>query len=361
MKNLLVFAALAFLLVPNVLAAGLEITGLDVHVQYDEAYTYRVENRDRLDSSTVSLNNGSKIDVDILPGSNLTFTVRVENTLPGSGEDIKGIFATIIIEEIDDGADLEEDSIDFDLEPGDDERVDANFGIPLDADAGTYIVTVEAEGEDRNQTVHSAKLNFKLEVKKQSHDIRITKLSLSPSIVDCDRKAKLTAEVMNLGSNLENQVALEFKATSLGVNSYDTDITLESSAEASDEEKTHVKSLNIEVPDFFKPGTFPILISLYWKNFVLFDQKTADLFVRDCGSKPVERLTENRTEQIIVVQPHEDNKREYIQQQENGIITATTEISLFNQPLLLVALFGFFVVIFFVLILVIGYIRQKSQ
>ena len=122
-------------------------------------------------------------------------------------------------------------------------------------------------------------------------------------------EAKLTAEAMNLGSNTENEVALEFKAASIGINSYDKDVSLESSDEASEEEKTYTKTLNIEVPSFFRAGTFPILVSLYWKNFILFDQKTVDLVVKDCvsGAKTTEEpKQEEKEEEVAVIQPEDE-------------------------------------------------------
>jgi len=357
--RLILFALIFMLLIAsNILAAGLQITEIDVNVDYDEAYTYRVENRARINSASVPVANNTNIGIDVLPGSNVTFTVRVENTFQGEDPDLRGVFATITIEEIDDGADLEEESIDFDLEPGNDERVDVKFPIPLDVDAGTYNVIMEAEGEDKNETSYKTEVRLKLEVKKQSHDIRITKVLLNPSIVDCDRKAKLTAEIVNAGSNAENQVALEFKATSLGVNSYDKDIFLESSDEASEEEKMHTKTLNIEVPSFFRASTFPILINLYWKNFVLFDQKTVDLVVKNCvsGATKAEPKQEAKKEPetVTVIQPKEETKE---QTPKEELVTATQEISL-SSPTLLSMLLGSFVIIVLAVLIAVGYLKR---
>ncbi len=304
MKLLISALVFSILVTSAVLADGLKITEIDFHVDYDDAYTYRVENRDRIDSGSVSTENGSKIDADLLPGSNVTFTVRVENTFPSNGPTIKGAFARMTIEEIEDGADLEDESLDFDLEPGDDYRFDLEFVIPLDVDAISYNVVLEAEGEDRNNTLHQTLLNLKMEVKKQSHDIRIIKTLLNPGTISCDRKAKLTAEIINLGSSIENQNSLEFKSNALAINSVDKDISLESSDEASEEEKIYAKSLNFEVPNSFSEGTYPIFVNLYWKNFVLFDQKELELVVKDCNgiSQP-----ENDAEDIPT-EPQETTK-----------------------------------------------------
>ena len=346
------------LLASGILAAGLQISEIDVHVDYDEAYTYRVENRGRIDSASVAVANNSRINADVLPGSNVTFTVRVENTFKGEDPDIKGVFATITIEDIDDGADLEEESIDFDLAPGDDNREDVKFSIPLDVDAGTYNAILEAEGEDKNGTSYRTEVKLKFEVKKQGHDIRITKVLLNPSTVDCDRRAKLTAEITNAGSNSENQVALEFKATSLGVNSYDKNIFLESSDEASEEEKTHTKTLNIEVPSFFQAGKFPILVNLYWKNFVLFDQKTVDLVVKDCASSSVKTQTKQEekkeNEKVTVIQPKEEEKKQI----PNELITTTQETSVFKDPILISVILGGFIVAVLAAIVAFGYLKK---
>jgi hypothetical protein len=346
---------LFMILATSALAAGLEITEIDVNVDYDDAYTYRVENRDRIDSASVPVSNNTKIGADVLPGSNVTFTLRIENTFQGKDPRLRGVFAAMTIEDIDDGSDMEEESIDFDLEPGNDNRVEIKFEIPLDVDAGTYNVFIEAEGEDRNETSYKTKLTQKLEVKKQSHDIRITKVLLTPSAVDCDRKAKLTAEITNAGSNPEDQVALEFKSGNLGINSFDRDIFLESSNEASEEEKIHAKTLNIEVPAFFQSGKFPIFINLYWKNFVLFDQKTVELAVRDCtaGKKANQDPQQaNGKESVEAMQPSGTK--------EPQEIVTTTEAPTLSSLVLAVILGGILILVI-AGIAVFGYMKGKRQ
>lgn len=358
MKTLAILLVLAALAAPISLAKGLEITEIDFNADYDDAYTYRVENRERISSGSVPAANGSKVSADLLPGSNFTLTIRIENTFNGEDPDLRGVFATATIEDIDDGADLDEKSIDFDLEPGDDMRVDIKFKIPMEVDAGTYSLVLEAEGEDRNDISYSTKLNLKMEVKKQSHDIRITRVFLNPSVLDCDRKARLTAEITNVGSNAESQMALEFKAPNLGINTADKDIFLESSDEAGDEENTHTKSLNMGVPAFFSEGTYPIMVNLYWKNFVLFDQKTAELTVRNCGTtitpvketKKEQNNTKNKTTSQL-------SKETELHPNEEPVVS-TEESAILASPLSVLMLSGgVFIIVLFAL-LIIGYYKK---
>ena len=88
----------------------------------------------------------------------------------------------------------------------------------------------------------------------------------------------------DFGRFMLNALYFGVKVQNLGINSYEKDLSLESSAEASESEKTYTKTLNIEVPSFFDPGTYPVYVNLYWKNFVLFDKKELELVVRGCGS-----------------------------------------------------------------------------
>ena len=342
----LIISALVFaiLIASTASAAGLKITEIDYHIDYDEAYTYRVERRDRIDSGSVSPTNNSKIDADLFPGSNITFTVRVENTFPSGGPTIKGVFASMIIEEIDDGADLEDESLDFDLEPGDDYRYDLEFTMPLDVDSVSYNVVLEAEGEDKNNTLHQTLLILKMGVKKQSHDIRIIRTLLNPEVVSCDRKAKLTAEIMNLGSNIENQNALEFKSDILGINSIDKDIALESSDEASEEEKVYTKSLNFEVPNSLKTGAYPLFVNLYWKNFVLFDQKELELIVKDCNGVPPQPEND---EKDISTEPRGTVKTEGDAQGYSSV----QKLSILISPALILALAGGLAIVIIIAVL----------
>jgi len=50
MKLIAFLLVLAILLASDIWAAGLEITEIDFNVDYDDAYTYRIEDRDRIDS-----------------------------------------------------------------------------------------------------------------------------------------------------------------------------------------------------------------------------------------------------------------------------------------------------------------------
>jgi len=331
------------------LAKGLEITKLDVHVDYDEAYAYKQQYKRDRDDSMFDIANNSVIKADVFPGSNITFTLKLENTFASGGDELRGTFTRITIEDIDDGSDLEDETNDFALDPGNSELIDMKFKIPVDADAGSYNVLIETEAEGDNNTVYFIATNLKLEIKKLAHDIRITKVELKPISVSCDRKAKISAEIMNLGTSLEEDVSLEFKSQNLGLNSFDKDITLLPSNK--DEDLIpYKKTAAIDVPSFFEPGNYRIFVNLYWKNLILFDQKTIDLNVRECNPLPKPSTTQsnktNNNSEVVIETPETNNEG-------NDPVVVSKETPFFEDPILVSLFFGGVVVAMLLLALIV--------
>lgn len=334
--KLIIFAAGFLLLLAAVsLAAGMGITRLDARVDYGDAYVYRIEQEQsftRKSFAITPLVDNSRIDVDVFPGSTLAFTLTLENTFAISPE-IRNIVTKITIEGKH-GDDLEETSTDFSLEPGYTAKADVKFYIPFEIVPGTHNVNIKVEAVGNRTSFIKQINNLKLDIKKLSHDLRITKVSLSPSMVSCSRKAMLTAEIANAGSSNEENIALQFKAQSLGLDSFDRYITLSASSDEPELMK-HLKTATVEVPKFFEAGRYPITINLFWRNFIIFDQKTVDLIVKDCpvSSKKNEAALEpsNKTQESLVILPKETNKEAPIQE----VITATEEFSTLNSPVFL--------------------------
>ena len=368
MKLLTCLILLFALLASSSFAAGLEITQIDVRADYDQPYTYKIEDRHMTDSASVPVSNNTKIGVDVLPGSNVTFTLRVENTFRGNDINIRDGTVNIIIEEVDGGSDLEEESADFTLDPGDDTRVDVKFYIPLRADSGTFNVLIDAKGEDKNRTRLENEVKLKLEVKKLSHDVRITNAFFSPDTVDCIRKTRLTAEIANAGTSFENELALEFRSTNLGINSYDKDISLKVANEANDADTSYKKSINIEVPAFFKEVNYPVYVNLYWKGFILFDQKIINLNVRECQSrsvsKPIKKQQQknqtNNSGLVEVITPEEEGNKGGAGI-SHGEITTSTEGTYVESFLFWTVILGGIIVIILALAALFGYVRIKKS
>ena len=162
MRLLIISLMFALLLCTASLAAGIEFRDVRGSVDYDEAYTYRLERKDRNDFID-NIQTGTKVNLEILPDSTLTLTFTVENTLRGADSDIDNVAVTTTIKDIDDGSDLEFDYPDFDLDSTAEQRIDVPFEIPLNVDEGEYEVRIEAEGETQNDQKIRASYDFKIE------------------------------------------------------------------------------------------------------------------------------------------------------------------------------------------------------
>ena len=343
------------LLAAAALADGLKITRIDARVDYDNAYIYRLEQAESLtrkNYALVPLTENSNIAVDVYPGSNLTFTITLENTFNGDTPEIRNIYTKVTIEgKGKEGADVQEKSTYFSIDAGNDIKADIKLYIPFDVESGPHKVTIIAQGVG-NHTVFETSISLRLDIKKLGHDLRISKVSLEPSVVSCTRKTKITAVIANAGSNSEDNAALEFKATWLGFDSYDTGIFLSASNDDPDLIK-HSKTAVIEVPVFFAAGNYPITVNLFWKNFIVFDQRTLYLTVKDCGITN-KTNPKNETNQTIVTPPREDTN---IPSSPSAIESS----SILNSPMFLFILLGNGIFMTVIAVLVIfGFLRRSK-
>jgi len=294
-----ILLVMAVLMLSSSLAQGLSINEVRVNGEYDEAYTYRLDNQDDRINVQHNPTDGSVLDVEVLPGSNVTFTMFIENTLK-NGQELRDVIALATIKDVNDDDNAEAESIELRLDPGEDERVDMRIQVPYNVDEDKYDVTLEVQGEDKfNDILYFEERSYQLIVSKRTTDLRITKVALEPNKISCDKNTKLIAEVTNIGSSSQYDVAVEFKSNPLGINSYDQNLFLESSDDVDPEERMYLKSYDIELPDFFESGTYPIFVNVYWKNFVLFDQEIVSLKVENCGPKEqIEEIEEEPVKDI---------------------------------------------------------------
>ena len=362
--RILVFAlAFTLLLASASFAEGLEITDIRVDVQYGEAYIYALEYKSVVNSAQIPVVNNSKINVDAFPGSNVTFTIRIENSF--NDVDLNNIVVKVKLKKLDDGSDIDEHSADFNLKPGNDALADIKLKVPFYAESGTYDALMEVRGEDNNNTLYEKDMILKLQIKRLSHDIRIVNEAVSPDVVSCRRDVKFNAEVINLGRISEDDMTLEFQSTALGINAYDTNISLIFSKDISAEDRKYTKELEYEVPAFIKSGIYPIYLNLYLEGFILFDKKTLYLEVKDCAPSkkklPAKEISQNESGPVVLIMPSEQIGG---QNPKDEIDTISSEASIFMSPnrLLIVSflVLGGFLIVFLVLV-IFGHLRSYKQ
>ena len=252
---------------------------------------------------------------------------------------------------LDNGGDAEQESTDFELEPGDENTVDFKFEIPYDARSGNYIVDMRVQGEDANRTSSVAEETVRFAVIKRSHDLKIKSITLNPAIVGCSRKSKISASFANIGANSEEQFAFEFMSSRLNLNSIDGDISLNAAEENSIGSSIYEKSMNVNVPASYGAGVYPIFVNVYWKNNILFDHQEADLIVKACNAdKQKQNIYGNKT----AISTQEPITPEYYQPQESSS-------AIISSPVLLLLTSGTLIVLAIIFILIFISLRRNGK
>ena len=228
--------------------------------------------------------NNTRVSEEVSPGSDVEFEIEVSNLFTNAEDlDIEDIKVEVIIEDIDDGDDFEEEASEFDLSADDEDTISISFDIPYKITEGDYDVIIRAEGEDENNTKHEARWEVLLEVDKEKHELYINKLSVSPSSVSCTRAVSLSTEILNLGRDEEDEVAVEIVGSELGLDFRQENIELD---EGSDDIE-YQKSLTFMVPETVGKGIYPIAVNAYYDDTKLSDSRVFELTVQDC-----ERISE---------------------------------------------------------------------
>ncbi len=242
--------------------------------------------RVEVDDDKQSANEGGGT-VKIVPDSKLTLKVEVENLYESGtdGGEIEDIEVLVVLEDIDDGDDLEEEADSFDLRPGRDKTVTINFDIPLRLETDeTFIMILEVEGEDKNGTIHTASIEFDVDVDKENHEIRFIKKELLPDKVSCSRSSTVRVELINTGDNDEDDVELTITSSELG---YNKRVTFDMSENIDDDENEYSFSDSIDLEDV-TPGTYTVMVHVEYNKGKDKLDIALPLVVNQCGtSTPV--------------------------------------------------------------------------
>ncbi|MBI2124585.1 hypothetical protein HYT92_02225 [Candidatus Pacearchaeota archaeon] len=230
-----------------------------------------------------NLKNGDRIGEEAEPGDTVEFRVEVLNNYTSSEDiEIKDVSVEVTIEDIDDGEELDDESNDFDLDAGDDKKVTLKFQVPLEVEEDDFDVLIEAEGRG-NGTSHKASMKLKLEVDKESHLLKITRKTLTPSEVSCSRKSvQLGVSLVNIGNEDEENVNVHILNSDLNINIRENIGELE--AEPNEDSSRFSKTYSFSVPADAESGSYPITIRALYDDDRRKAEETATLTVNDCST-----------------------------------------------------------------------------
>lgn len=248
------------------------------------------------DSDDSAGKTGGDIDKDVIPGSEIKMKVKLKNTYSSSDDiDIGDIEINLIAENMDeDGDDIEIDESIDDLKPGRTGTAYLTFEVPLEIEEGDYDLTLTITASDEVRD-YDIPLYFVVAVDKENHDIRILKADLNPETLTCARRSTLNVEIINVGSNDEDEndeIRLYIESADLGIDFVKSSIVLDADPES--DENTYSKSISIDLPQNIALGAYPISIKTYRDNDLM-DYKEASLIVDQCVMSQTQTNTQTQT------------------------------------------------------------------
>ncbi len=244
--------------------------------------------------SSSNLNDRGKIGRKAMPGSIVEFKATVKNDfLTEDNTRIFNIRVKAVIEGIDGSSDLEEESSKFDLSAQHEKRASFKFNIPLSASKDTYDARIEAEGESDNGTVFESQFSTGIEVEKKKHDLRLLNFNVNPQILTCGNDVRATYEIMNLGTENEENAALEIKNEDL-----DLDFSRKGISVISESESPLSGSLTLKISGEAAEGNYPITANVFSDDGVLRDTKAKEIKVQGCA-----KISETVENEVVLVMP----------------------------------------------------------
>lgn len=260
----------------------------------------------KLKIEEVEINGKTSGNLD--PNGNNEIEVKVENN---HDEDLENVIITIIIEDVD-GDDLEEETEEFDLNNGDDEKVTINFDLSnekLNKESYTIKVIVEGEGEHDGITQKST-WSKEVDVDRESHEVIIKRIELSPSELTCSNQANLVIELENVGKKDEDNVEIRITNTALNVDLKRSNIKLD---KYSDNDNEYKATFSIFTQDA-NVGKYPISIEVL-RDGSTEQLTTQTLEIKSCGTTTSSTTTSNTEESKLTALAEQLKKQ--IEEQQN--------------------------------------------
>jgi len=264
----------------------------------------RVEDVDAfLDGSKKSISTSGGDISNVEPGQTLKIKIKFENVYPSGKSEIEDVEVEGVLEDIDDGDDIDSDDDSFDIRPGRSKSAELEFDIPLIVDEGEYDLIITAEGRNESGATESANLTYSVEIDKDRHSLVFIKAFFDDDTLTCDRDTSLRMKVVNIGQDEEEDV--RFRATS---DELDLDYKTTFYIDAGDDPDDVVESIVVPITagDDLAAGTYRINYDVSYNKDGKTESGQINLVVNDCEKKveaaPVKDDSSDDEDTVVVEQ-----------------------------------------------------------
>ncbi len=237
--------------------------------------------------------NGGLISNRVRPGSEIKIKIKLKNMYNRDTDiSIRDVKIDSILEEINDGEDIETEVEEFDIDAGSSKKIELDFRIPLEVDAGNYNLNIKIKAEDDALIKYEKNLNFDVRVEKEKHKLYINELSLDKDSYRCGDIALLNVGVINIGGK-EEDASLLIESQPLGLN---TSESLYLSDEPYEGRNKFFKEYSIKLGKLAK-GVYPINAILRYGLKVEFKQLMLKIEACNNDNNKTKTITTERKDQ----------------------------------------------------------------
>ena len=241
----------------------------------------------------VDLDDKTGDDDQLEPGDILEIDFEVRNKL--TTKEIDDVEVEAWIEDSD--GDRITDKVEIEINnigEKDSENAEITLKIDPDASKGTYILFIEAKGEDDGGQDRCDTHIEEVKIKKEDHRLLLESVTLIPSMSTCGGKIEVSTHVYNIGETDEDDIKLKIKSTDLGIETYSEEFEL-------DDRDDVTKIILVNIPATAKAGNYWIEVIANFNDGD--DQASSDLvpITITCGEVVPEETVEATGASVINV------------------------------------------------------------
>lgn len=236
----------------------------------------------RVDGKKSSADKAGGTIKEVYPQSKIQVEVKLKNLYPkDTNIGIQNIKVQGVMEGINDGNDLDDESGDINLDAEEDDTATLNFNIPLEVKDDSYDFILTISGKDEKGIGYKKELKYNLKLQKEKYDLKFLKTEISPESVKCSGTVILDLSLANIGTKNED-VKLTVLNSDLGLN-IEENFTLDKDPFGDGSKFRKQYELHV---NNVKEGSYPIVIKADNGNKNI--EETVNLAVTKCQSNTKE-------------------------------------------------------------------------
>ncbi len=259
--------------------------------------------------------------------------IEIEVNVENNNDKDKDIEVEAILYDLDEDEKVEKvKSEEIEIDEDEEEDVSLVLKIPngeIDEDHD-YILFVKAfeEGDEDKQCSED---EIDVDIEKKTNDVRIDKFLVEPEILTCNsRILNITAEVINVGSEEEEDIVIEVSIPNLKLREESGFFTLE---DRDEDEVSVTKTIKLRIPDDAEKGQYEVIGKVFYDDNSKEATKVRTITIGECKEEKImpsaafvnfdnnEKMPGERLEFTIVLKNNEDKFKEFtIAISDNGLI-----------------------------------------